>query len=248
MRGLGRAAGALPIALVLLGALLTGCGGSQQRSLTVLAAASLTESFDELGERFHAEHPDVELRFDYQGSSTLAEQLEQGRRADVFASADPSNMGEVLDGVGVERPPAVFATNQLVLVVPKDNPAHIRSTADLAGTEVVVCAPEVPCGAAAERAARAAGIRLRPVSEENDVKSVLRKVAEGEADAGFVYRTDALSERDAVRTVDSPEVTTSYPIVVPRGAPDPDLAAEFVSFVRGPVGREVLAEHGFGTP
>src|SRR5690606_37362376 len=109
MRGLGRAAAALPLALVLLGALLTGFGGSQQRSLTVLAAASLTESFDELGERFHAEHPDVELRFDYQGSSTLAEQLEQGRRADVFASADPSNMGEVVDGVGVERPPAVFA-------------------------------------------------------------------------------------------------------------------------------------------
>ncbi|WP_211840603.1 molybdate ABC transporter substrate-binding protein [Saccharopolyspora hirsuta] len=232
--------------------LLAGCGqagSEQQRTLTVLAAASLTESFDELGARFTAEHPDVRVQFDYQGSSTLAEQIEQGRPADVFASADEKNMDKVRDLVGG---PQTFATNQLTIVVPPGNPAKITSLADLSGDRaVVVCAPQVPCGSATKKVTQAAGVQVEPVSEENDVKSVLQKVVAGEADAGLVYVTDAKAAGDRVQVVDFPEAqqaVNSYPIATVNGAPEPELAAQFVEFARGPVGREILAAHGFGTP
>ncbi|MGP4019395.1 molybdate ABC transporter substrate-binding protein [Saccharopolyspora sp. 5N708] len=237
------------IALVLL----AGCGQAaapQQRTLTVLAAASLTESFDELGNRFTAEHPDVRVQFDYQGSSTLAEQIKQGRQADVFASADTKNMDKVRDLVGT---PETFATNRLTIVVPPGNPAGITSFADLAapGRTVVVCAPQVPCGSATQEVTRLSGAQLKPVSEEDDVKSVLQKVVAGEADAGLVYITDARAAGAQVQSVDFPEsqqVINTYPIATITAAPQPQLAAEFMAFARGPVGREILANHGFSTP
>ncbi|MFC7341246.1 molybdate ABC transporter substrate-binding protein [Saccharopolyspora griseoalba] len=232
--------------------LLAGCGtaGSEQhRTLTVLAAASLTESFDEIGRKFHAEHPEVEVKFDYQGSSTLAEQIRQGRPADVFASADAKNVDKVRDQVS---PPRTFATNRLTIAVPRGNPARITSLADLArAQDVVVCAPQVPCGSAAREVAAAGGVRLHPASEENDVKSVLRKVAAGEADAGLVYVTDAVAAGGRVEAVDFPEAEqarNTYPIASINSAPHPERARAFVEFVRGPVGRQVLAEHGFGVP
>lgn len=240
-------AGAL-LALVLL----AGCGqagSEQQRTLTVLAAASLTESFDELGARFTAEHPDVRVQFDYQGSSTLAEQIKQGRPADVFASADEKNMTRVRDLVG---DPRTFATNKLTIVVPPGNPGGIASLADLAGDHaVVVCAPEVPCGSATQKVTQAAGVRVKPVSEENDVKSVLQKVVAGEADAGLVYVTDAKAAGEKVRVIDFPEAqqaVNGYPIATVGGAPEAELAGRFVEFVHGPVGHEILTKHGFGTP
>ncbi|MGI8309797.1 molybdate ABC transporter substrate-binding protein [Saccharopolyspora hattusasensis] len=235
--------------------LLAGCGqaGQQsqpQRTVTVLAAASLTESFDELGTRFTRQHPDVRVQFDYQGSSTLAEQIKQGRAADVFASADTKNMDKVRDLVGQ---PETFATNQLTIVVPPGNPAHIASLADLAarGRTVVVCAPQVPCGSATQKVAQASGVQLTPASEENDVKSVLQKVVAGEADAGLVYVTDAKAAGAQVQAVDFPETqqaVNTYPIATIGAASEKQLAAEFMAFVRGPVGREVLGQHGFGTP
>ncbi|GAA2337642.1 molybdate ABC transporter substrate-binding protein [Saccharopolyspora halophila] len=237
---------------VLVSVLLAGCGaaGSEQdRTLTVLAAASLTESFDEIGQRFHAEHPDVDVKFDYQGSSTLAEQIEQGRPADVFASANAKNMTEV---GGQVSPQQTFATNRLTIVVPPGNPARVQSFADLAtARNVVVCAPQVPCGAAAEKVADAAGVRLHPASEENDVKAVLHKVTAGEADAGLVYVTDAAAAGDQVETVDFPEsqqALNTYPIAAVDNAAEPEAAQEFVEFVCGPAGREVLTRHGFGVP
>lgn len=242
-----------PIAgVVLISVLLGGCGATgsgQDKTLTVLAAASLTESFDELGQRFHAEHPDIEVEFDYQGSSTLAEQIKQGRPADVFASANVKNMNKVGDQVS---PQQTFATNRLIIVVPPGNPARITSFADLAGArDVVVCAPQVPCGAAAEKVADAAGVPLRPASEENDVKAVLHKVTAGEADAGLVYVTDAEAAGDQVESVDFPEsrqALNTYPIAAVDNASRPEVADEFLKFVRGPAGREVLTRHGFGVP
>ncbi|MEV4733445.1 molybdate ABC transporter substrate-binding protein [Saccharopolyspora sp. NPDC049426] len=236
--------------------LLAGCGqaGSgqqtpaQQRTVTVLAAASLTESFDELGKRFTAEHPDVAVQFDYQGSSTLAEQIKQGRPADVFASADDKNMLKVADLVS---PPQSFATNRLTIVVPPGNPAHVTSLADLADKKLVVCAPQVPCGAATQQVADAAHVGLRPVSEENDVKQVLQKVVAGEADAGLVYVTDAKAAGDRVQAIDFPEAhqaVNNYPIATIGDSQQAQLANEFVSFVRGPAGREVLGAHGFDVP
>ncbi len=237
-------------------ALLTSCGqaGSHEpRTLTVLAAASLTESFDELAARFTAEHPDVRVRFDFQGSSTLAEQLKQGRQADVFASANTKNMDKVADTGALAANPETFAVNRLTLVVPQGNPAGIASLADLGakGRTLVTCVPQVPCGTATEQVEQAAGVRLRPASEENDVKSVLRKVTAGEADAGIVYVSDARSARGQVQAVDIPEsrqAVNTYPIAAMNSASDSELAAEFLSFVRGPVGRDVLAKHGFEAP
>ena len=240
------------LAVLLLGA----CGsqaqpGPQQRTLTVLAAASLTESFDELGKRFGAEHPGVQVTFDYQGSSTLAEQVNQGRAADVFASADTKNMDKAAANLAAPAQP--FATNRLAIAVPKGNPTGIRSLADLnaPGRVVVVCAPQVPCGSATEKVEKAAGLQLQPASEEDDVKSVLQKVAAGEADAGLVYVSDAQSAADKVDAVEFPEsqqAVNTYPIGALKNAPQPELAAQFLDYVRGPVGREVLAAHGFAAP
>ncbi|GAA4889374.1 molybdate ABC transporter substrate-binding protein [Saccharopolyspora cebuensis] len=235
---------------------VAGCGqradtGSQQ--LTVLAAASLTEAFEEVAARFEQQHPGVSVRFDFQGSSTLAEQVVQGRQADVLASADPATMAEVVRTGATAGQSATFATNRLAIAVPPGNPAGIRSLADLGdpGAVVVVCAPQVPCGAATEEVERAAGVRIQPASEENDVKSVLRKVVAGEADAGLVYRTDVRAAGGSVEGIEFPEsarAVNDYPIAALADAPNPELADRFADFVRGPAGREVLAAHGFGAP
>ncbi|GAA0535832.1 molybdate transport system substrate-binding protein [Saccharopolyspora erythraea NRRL 2338] len=241
------------VAVLLLG----GCGQAspqqqqQERTLTVLAAASLTESFDEIGRRFAAEHPGVRVQFDYQGSSTLAEQINQGRSADVFASADTRNMDKA--AANLAAPAETFATNRLAIAVPKGNPARVASLADLAaaGRVVVVCAPQVPCGSATEKIERAAGVRLRPSSEEDDVKAVLQKVSAGEADAGLVYVSDARSAAGEVDSVEFPEsgkAVNTYPIAALKNAPQAELAKQFLAYVRGPVGREVLTAHGFATP
>ncbi|WP_432757844.1 molybdate ABC transporter substrate-binding protein [Saccharopolyspora erythraea] len=242
------------VAVLLLG----GCGQAapqqqqqQERTLTVLAAASLTESFDEIGRRFSAEHPGVRVQFDYQGSSTLAEQVNQGRGADVFASADTRNMDKA--AANLAAPAETFATNRLAIAVPKGNPARVASLADLAapGRVVVVCAPQVPCGSATEKVEQAAGVRLQPSSEEDDVKAVLQKVSAGEADAGLVYVTDARSAAGEVDSVEFPEsgkAVNTYPIAALKNAPQAELAKQFLAYVRGPAGREVLTAHGFATP
>ncbi|GAA2810128.1 molybdate ABC transporter substrate-binding protein [Saccharopolyspora taberi] len=238
------------LAVLLLGA-CGQAGSEQQRTLTVLAAASLTESFDELGQRFSADHPGVRVTFDYQGSSTLAEQVNQGRAADVFASADTRNMDRAAANLNGAAQP--FATNRLAIAVPKGNPKGIRSLADLTAPDrvVVVCAPQVPCGSASEQVEKAAGVQLAPASEEDDVKSVLQKVAAGEADAGLVYVTDARSAADKVDAIEFPEAqqaVNTYPIAALKSAPEPELAAQFLEYVRGPVGREVLGARGFAAP
>lgn len=243
-------------ALAALTVLISGCGAGSAGSedeLTVLAAASLTESFDELGERFNAEHPDVQVRFDYQGSSTLAEQIRQGRPADVFAAADTENMRKVSGADDTAGDPATFAKNRLVIAVPKGNPADVRSLADFARPErtTVICESEVPCGSATRTVTEAAGVRPQPDSEENDVKAVLRKVQTGEADAGLVYYSDAQSAADEVDTIEFPEsaqAPNEYPVATLRNAENPELARAFTEFVRGPQGREVLERHGFSAP
>lgn len=242
--------------LVVLLALLAGCAGGDSdddRTLTVLAAASLTEAFREIAARFSTEHPDVRVRFNFQGSSLLAEQIRLGRRADVYASADTRTMAKVVRADAVAGTPQSFATNRLTIAVPAGNPAGITSFADLTrpGRAVVVCASQVPCGAATEQVEQLTGVRLSPVSAENNVKAVLNKVAAGEADAGLVYITDARAAGKQVRTIGFPasrRAVNTYPIAALKDAAHPQLAAEFVRFVRGPVGRDILRKHGFGTP
>lgn len=242
-------------AFALLPAIVTGCGAraNEQPTITVHAAASLTESFRQIGERFGEKHPDLDVRFNFQGSSLLAEQIRQGAGGDVFASANTKMMTKVERADAVAGQPRVFAQNRLTIVVPPENPAEIRSFGDLTKTEasVVVCAPQVPCGSATEQVERATGVRLKPVSEENDVKDVLHKVTAGEADAGVVYVTDAHAAGDKVRAVDFPaaqRAKNDYPIATLADAEHPRAAEKFVSFVRGPQGREILRENGFEAP
>lgn len=219
-------------------------------SLTISAAASLGSAFEEISAAFEAEHPNVEVRpISYDGSSTLANQIVEGAPVDVFASADEKNMAKVVDA-GLAADPTLFASNTLVIVVPADNPAGISSLADLAapGTTVVLCAPEVPCGAASQTLLGNAGVTVMPASAEQNVTAVLTKVAEGEADAGLVYATDALGDADVESIVPegAADVVNHYPIVALKGAPDAAAAAAFVAFVAGDEGQAILRRLGFG--
>ncbi len=218
--------------------------------LTVFAAASLKSTFTELGEQFEAAHPGTTVTFNFAGSSDLVAQLQQGAPADVFASADTNNMTKAGDLVNT---PVNFATNTLTIVTPPGNPKQVASFADLAkpGVAVVVCAPQVPCGAATERVETATGVTLAPVSEESSVTDVLGKVTSGQADAGLVYLTDAKGAGDKVTEVPFPEsagAVNTYPIATVKTSGNPDGAAAFTELVTGPQGQQVLAEAGFAAP
>lgn len=245
-------------ATVLLVLPLTACGnndtgGSGDRTtLTVFAAASLTTTFEELEKTFEADHPDVDVRLSFGGSSDLVAQLAEGAEADVFASADTRNMDTLVDAGLAAGDPAEFATNTLTIAVPPGNPAGVEDLSDLADDElnVVVCAPEVPCGNAALAVAKAAGVSLAPDSEEQSVTDVLGKIESGEGDAGLVYVTDVTAAGDGVDAVAFPEaadVVNHYPIAVVGGAPQADLAQEWVDLVLGE-GQAVLGAAGFGPP
>ncbi|MQM26627.1 molybdate ABC transporter substrate-binding protein [Glycomyces albidus] len=242
---------ALALTACLSLAALTGCGGSDASgttTLTVFAAASLTEAFTEIGDRFEAEHDGVTVEFNFAASSDLAAQITEGAPADVFASADQGNMDKVVDA-GAAADPQTFALNQLVIAVPEGNPDGVTGLADLARLDFAACAPEVPCGAAAQTAAE--GTDLTPVTYEADVKSTLQKLTLGEVDAALVYRTDALAAQDEVDAVEFPEsaaAVNAYPITALADAPEPDLAAAFTEYVLGDDARTVLETAGFQRP
>ena len=230
----------------------TGAGGGD-KTLRVSAAASLTQSFDQLSDEFEKDHPGVNVDVNYGGSSGLVQQLTEGAPADVFASADQKNMTKLTDADLAQGEPKIFATNVLTLVVPKDNPAGIRSIQDVLGKNVklVTCAPEVPCGAATQKVEQANGVELAPVSQENAVTDVLGKVTSGQADAGIVYVTDAKAAGNKVTTIDIPmadEAINNYPIVALKDSEQPELAAQFVDLVTGEQGQKVLRDAGFGAP
>ncbi|HEX5205922.1 molybdate ABC transporter substrate-binding protein [Paractinoplanes rhizophilus] len=247
-------------------ALLAGCGGNATPAagpgasgagvsgdLTVLAAASLTGSFDRIGKDFERANPGVKITFSYGGSSGLAHQITAGAPADVFAAASPATMKTVTDAGDAAGDPAVFVRNQLVIAVPKKNPKGIEGLADLTkpGVQVALCAEQVPCGAAAATALGAAGVRLTPVTLERDVKSALSKVRLGEVDAALVYRTDARAAAADVEGIEFPEsagAINDYPIVALRNAPNAAAAAAFVAFVRTEPELKVLTDAGFQKP
>jgi molybdate transport system substrate-binding protein len=252
MRTSATLAAAAALALVSLAACGTD-GGAEAGSggtVTVFAAASLTGAFTEIGEQFEAEHEGVRVEFNFAGSSDLAAQITEGAPADVFASADESNMGKVVDA-GAASSPETFALNQLVIAVPEGNPGGVAGLADLAGLDFAACAEAVPCGAAAQTAIAAAGLTLTPVTYETDVKSTLQKLTLGEVDAALVYRTDAIAagdEVDAVEFPESAEALNTYPIAALEDAPNPDLAAEFAAYVLADDAQAVLETAGFQRP
>ncbi|WP_189329729.1 molybdate ABC transporter substrate-binding protein [Actinoplanes ianthinogenes] len=230
---------------------LSGCGGPEEKgTVTVFAAASLTESFTTLGKQFEAAHQGTTVKFNFAGSSALATQITQGAPADVFASAASKNMATIGDAAVT---PTMFVKNQLVIATAKGNPKQITGVADLTepGLKVALCAAEVPCGAAAGTALDAAGVKLTPVTLEQDVKAALSKVKLGEVDAALVYRTDARTASADVDTVEFPEsakAINEYPIAVLKGAANPTGARQFVDYVLSADGIEVLTAAGFQAP
>jgi molybdate transport system substrate-binding protein len=222
-------------------------------AITVFAAASLKSAFNELAAQLEKEHPGTRVNFSFAGSSDLVTQLTQGAPADVFASADEANMTKAVDAGLVKDGPVNFATNVLTIVTPPGNPKGVASFADLAkpGTEVVICAPQVPCGSATEKIEKATGVTLSPVSEESAVTDVLGKIISGQADAGLVYVTDAKGAGDEVAAIPFPEsgdAVNTYPIAVLKQSANSATAQMFVDLVSGPQGRQVLAEAGFAAP
>lgn len=237
--------------MVLLAAGVSGCsddsGGS---SITVLAAASLTDTFPVVGDGLKKHHTGAEIRFSFGGSSALAEQVKAGAPADVIATASQATMESIKDLV---EEPKTFARNTVVIAVPAGNPAGVTRLADFAkpGLRIVICAPKVPCGAAAATAFQKAGVTARPDSTEPDVRAVLTKVQLGEADAAIIYRTDVRGSSGKVEAIELPEsqrVTTDYQIAVVKATDNRDLAEAFVTETTSEAGRKTLTNTGFDLP
>lgn len=262
------------IALSLLLAALAGCAAppasapdaptaAAPATLTVFAAASLTESFGELGKMFQAQHPGATVVFNFAGSQQLVQQLAQDAPADLFASANKTQMQAAVDAGRVAADSVqTFVRNRLVVVTPADNPAGLASFADLAkpGLKLVLAAPEVPVGQYAQQFLELAGqdpslgpdfagsVTQNVVSYEENVRAVLSKVVLGEADAGIVYATDAASAGDKVNTLPIPDtlnVIATYPLASVANSAQAELAAQFIALVLSPEGQAVLARHGF---
>ena len=238
--------------------LAAGCGnvggtdGESADTLTlqVYAAASLQDPFEEIGEQFESLHDGAEVEFNFAGSSTLVQQIRQGAPADVFASANPQNMDKLVEAGLHAGDPVDITSNTLMIAVPAGNPAGITDLASLTdqGLNLVLCAPEVPCGAAAETVEEAAGLEFSPVSEEQSVTDVLNKVTSGEADAGLVYVTDVAKAGDGVAGIEFPEsqeAVNTYPITTVKDADNAELGQEFVDLVRSEQGQQILAGYGF---
>jgi molybdate transport system substrate-binding protein len=227
-------------------------GDGLSGTLTVFAAASLTDVFTDLGDRLMDDNPDLHVQFNFAGSSALATQLTQGAPADVFASANQEQMTVVTDAGLADGDPAVFAHNVLEIAVPAGNPAGVTGLADFAREDLTfaVCAPDVPCGAAAEKVFDIAGIHAVPDTLEEDVRAALTKVELGEVDAALVYASDVASAGDAVEGIEFPEAEEAindYPICTLADAPDPDAARAFVDLVRSDEGQHALERAGFRT-
>lgn len=242
------------LAAVLLLVVVVGCGSSNEDRLTlrVYAAASLTDTFSELGRQFEQEHPGTEVELNFGPSSGLAAQIGSGAPADVFASAGPENMEAVVQA-GRAAAPADFATNSMAIAVPAGDPGNVTDLDDLARTDVkvAVCQVRVPCGRAAVGVFAKAGLSVQPVTEETDVRSVLTKVRLGEVDAGVVYVTDVRAAGDEVEGIEiaaDQNESVRYPVATLTGSKHAAAARQFVDLVLSDAGAEVFGAAGFRSP
>jgi molybdate transport system substrate-binding protein len=256
VRSRTRLAAVLAVAALLLAA----CGGDDNTSsggpsgppneIKVFAAASLTAAFTKIGQDFTVANGGTRVTFNFAGSQALATQIQQSAPADVFASADVPNMDKVKDLAGN---PKVFASNLLQIVVEKGNPKNVKTLDDLAdpALKVVLAAPDVPAGKYAAQILGKAGVTVKPVSQEDNVKAVVTKVSLGEADAGIVYVTDVTAGGDKVEGIDIPKaqnVTATYPIATVQASKAQDKAQAFVDLVLSDQGQQVLEQYGFLPP
>ena len=224
--------------------------GKATGKVTVLAAASLQGAFEEIEKTVEKDNPGLDVTFDFQGSQDLVSSLAGGNSADVLATANSSTMKTAAEQklVGDQTE---FATNVLTLIVPKGNPKKITGLdSSLDGANLVICAPEVPCGEATQKLSSALGVTLNPASEEQKVTDVRGKVESGEADAGIVYTTDAAAAKDKADKIDIPDggVVNHYPIAQTASPENAAGAKVFIDAVTGKTGQEVLAKYGFGKP
>ena len=225
---------------------------AQTGTITVLAASSLKDTFTQLGQQFEAAHPGDTVKFSFGASSALAEQVNSGAPADVFASAATRNMDQVVS-TGNASNPQNFAENVMEVAVPPNNPAKVTSVNDLAksSVKVALCQPLVPCGVAAAEVFKNAKITVKPVTLQPDVKSVLTQVELGNVDAGVVYVTDVQAAGSKVKGVTIPanvNATTTYPIAALTHSKLPSIAQAFVTYVLSPPGEQVLKAAGFEQP
>ena len=250
-----------------LGLLLSACAGAEPQAtapssspedsatggaITVLAAASLTEAFNQIGKDFEAKNPGSKVTFSFGSSATLATQIVQGAPADVFAAASPATM-KTVTAAGAANTPKDFVSNTLEIAVRKGNPHKITGLQDFGdeSKRIALCAPQVPCGAAAVKVFAAAKITPKPDTLEQDVKATLQKVASDEVDAALVYRTDVISASDKVDGIEFPEAQdaiNAYPIASVKDSKNPALAQAFVDYVLSSDGQAVLAKAGFAQP
>jgi molybdate transport system substrate-binding protein len=227
--------------------------GLPSGTITIFAASSLTNAFDRVADELARLYPATRYTFNYGSSSTLATQIVNGAPADVFASADETNLQKIVDAALVQGSASIFATNRLQIAVAPGNPKRISSLADLARRDLVVvlAAPSVPAGKYALEALGKAGVTLAPASQEVDVRAVLNRVALGEADAGIVYVTDVRSAAARVTGVDIPEqhqVIARYPVAALTESRNQRLSSLFIDFLLGPDGQRVLGDFGFTHP
>jgi molybdate transport system substrate-binding protein len=234
--------------------------------ITVSAAASLTDAFKEMGTAFEAKNPGAKVTFNFGSSSALRTQLDQGAKAEVFASADQAQMDKAVQGGSISGTAKVFATNRLTIIVPSDNPKGIASLQDLAkpGVKIVAAQPEVPVGQYAQQILTKASqdstygsdfrskVEANDVSRESDVRQVVAKVSLGEGDAAIVYATDVTPQSaPKLKVIPIPDplnVIASYPIATVKTGPNANGGARFVDFVLSPDGQKILAKWGFGPP
>jgi molybdate transport system substrate-binding protein len=234
-------------------AVASSSGGDLSGTVTVFAAASLTDVFGDLGDQLMADNPDLDVQFNFAGSSALATQLTQGAPADVFASANQEQMTVVTDAGLQAAEPGIFTENVLEIAVPKGNPGKVTGLADFGNADLTlaICAADVPCGAAAAAVFADAGISAQPDTEEEDVKAALTKVQLGEVDAALVYATDVQAAGSDVEGIEFPEAeqeVNDYPICVLAAAPNPEAAQAFVDLVNSDAGQQALTDAGFRAP
>jgi len=238
--------------LLLLTAALASCAtATDDDSVLVMAAASLTDAFSEMATAFEAANPSIDIQLNLAGSGSLREQILQGAPAGVFASANQQTMSIVIDE-GEAAGARPFATNELVVAIPLDNPGAVDALTDLADPDRLIglCSVGVPCGSFARDALNQLGVVASVDTNERDVRALLTKIEVGELDAGIVYATDAVASDEVVALdlLAEAAVDISYPIAVLNAAPNPDAAQAFVDFVLSPAGQAILDSHGFGAP
>ena len=243
----------LLVATCVLVTLIACSNSSVEGELLVSAAASLTDAFAEMESAFEDANPDVDVVLNLGSSSALREQILEGAPADVFASANTSNMDQVAEAGEVAAEPEIFVTNSLQIAVPAGNPFGVTGLEDFAREELLIglCAEDVPCGDFGRQALENAGVTPSIDTNEADVRALLTKIEAGELDAGITYVTDVLSTSGTVEGVDIPaevNVVAEYPIATLTGAPNPGAAAAWVEFVLSEEGQAILTSYGFTSP